>query len=94
MYQSYLLRLWQDSSHAPWRASVQSVQTSAIVYFADLDALVTFLWRETTPRLTPEQLPPQSLLISCQQEQKEGDNTASASSQFPSPSLPDKLGTG
>ena len=42
-YQSYLVRLWQDSPHATWRASAQCVQTRAIVYFADLDALFTFL---------------------------------------------------
>jgi hypothetical protein len=43
-YQSYLVRLWQDSPHAPWRASARSVQTSEIVHFADLDALFLFLW--------------------------------------------------
>ena len=59
-YQSYLVRLWQDSPHAMWRASAQSVQTSEIVYFADLDALFTFLWAQTAPhpRPTGERTPP------------------------------------
>ena len=48
-YQSYLVRLWQDSPHALWRATAQHVQTSEIVHFADLDALFAFLWAQTTP---------------------------------------------
>lgn len=47
-YQSYLLRLWQDSRHAMWRGSAQSIQTSEIVHFADLDSLFTFLATQTT----------------------------------------------
>jgi hypothetical protein len=48
-YQSYLVRLWQDSPRAGWRASAQSIQTREIVHFADLDALCTFLWARTAP---------------------------------------------
>lgn len=46
-YQSYLVRLWQDSPHALWRASAQCVQTREILYFAELDALFAFLWTQT-----------------------------------------------
>ena len=47
IYQSYLVRLWQDSPHALWRASAQCVQTREILHFADLDTLFTFLWAQT-----------------------------------------------
>jgi hypothetical protein len=41
-YQSFLLRMWQDSPQAIWHASVQCVQTGNTHYFADLDALYDF----------------------------------------------------
>jgi hypothetical protein len=56
MYQSYLLRLWQDSPHSLWRASAQSINTHEIVYFADLDTLFTFLTAQTIP--AQRELPP------------------------------------
>lgn len=46
-YQSYLLRLWQDSPRSAWRASAQSIRTQKIIYFADLDTLFTFLAAQT-----------------------------------------------
>ena len=52
-YQSYLVRLWQDSPHALWRASAQCVQTREILYFADLDALFSFLWAQTATHPSP-----------------------------------------
>ena len=48
-YQSYLLRLWQDSPQAPWHASAQCIQTSKIIHFADLELLYRFLADNTTP---------------------------------------------
>jgi hypothetical protein len=48
-YRSYLLRLWQDSPHSLWHASVQSVQTSEVIHFADLEGLISFLWGQTSP---------------------------------------------
>lgn len=45
-YHSYMVRLWQDSPHGPWRAQAHCVQTRAIVHFADLHALFAFLWTE------------------------------------------------
>ena len=42
-YCSYLIRLWQDDDHLPWRASAQSVQTGTIQWFPDLESLFVFL---------------------------------------------------
>ena len=42
-YHSYLVRLWQQTPDAPWRASAQSVQSGMVVHFADLSALFQFL---------------------------------------------------
>jgi hypothetical protein len=42
-YHSFLLRLWQEEADTPWRASLQNVQTGAVMRFASLDALVAFL---------------------------------------------------
>jgi hypothetical protein len=47
IYHSYLVRLWQDNAQAPWRASLQSVQTGETVRFGDLDALFAFLAAQT-----------------------------------------------
>ncbi|MCL4858346.1 MAG: hypothetical protein KJZ93_03020 [Caldilineaceae bacterium] len=58
-YQSYLVRLWQDSPHAAWRASACSVQSGENVHFADLDALFLFLWEQVGRD-------PQDEAISCQ----------------------------
>lgn len=47
-YESYLVRLWQDSPHSPWRASAQSTQTAELVRFASLQALFSFLEARTS----------------------------------------------
>ena len=57
-YCAYLVRLWQDSPHAGWRASAQSVQTGATVRFVDLDALFVFLRTQTTTRRTDNERAP------------------------------------
>jgi hypothetical protein len=49
-YKAYLVRLWQDSQHGPWRASVQSAQTGEKVLFASLAELFAFLEEQTEPR--------------------------------------------
>ena len=46
-YCSYLVRLWQDDDHVPWRASAQSVQTNETIHFKDLESLYTFLSQQT-----------------------------------------------
>jgi len=47
LYQSYLVRLWQDDRQAPWRAVAQSVQTGEVMHFIDLESLFTFLQTQT-----------------------------------------------
>ena len=52
VYHAYLVRLWQDGPHAPWRASAQCAQTGEKRLFVDLDALFAFLQTQTTTRET------------------------------------------
>lgn len=47
-YHAYLVRLWQDGPHTPWRASAQCAQTGEKRLFVDLEALFTFLQTQTT----------------------------------------------
>lgn len=47
VYLSYLVRMWQEYPGAPWRASVQSVQSGKVANFASLDALTEFLVSQT-----------------------------------------------
>lgn len=42
-YAAYLVRLWQETPHGPWRASAQSVTTGEIVRFGSQQALFAFL---------------------------------------------------
>ena len=51
-YRSYLLRLWRESAHNAWRASLQSTATEQVVLFADMTALLAFLFAQT------DELPP------------------------------------
>lgn len=52
-YQAYLLRLWRDDGHAPWRASLQSPRTHEVRSFANVERLVAFLASEmAAPRAT------------------------------------------
>jgi hypothetical protein len=48
-YQSYLLRLWQETPHAPWRASLQNAATGERRGFSDLESLFTFLRTQIDP---------------------------------------------
>ena len=48
IYHAYLVRLWQDGPHAPWRASAQCAQTGEKRLFVDLEALFAFLRTQTT----------------------------------------------
>lgn len=50
-YHSFLLRLWQEQADAPWRASLQNVQTGAVVRFASLNALMAFLQEQAVRSL-------------------------------------------
>jgi hypothetical protein len=49
-YHAYLVRLWQDDPHTPWRASTHCTQTGEKRLFADLQALFVFLNEQTTTR--------------------------------------------
>jgi hypothetical protein len=44
--ESYLLRLWRDSRHSGWRASLQQVRTGQTHHFARPEALWAFLRAE------------------------------------------------
>ena len=49
-YSAYLIRLWQEDTQRPWRASVQSVRTGEKFFFATLDDLFVFLQEQTLCR--------------------------------------------
>ncbi len=53
-YTAYLVRLWQESPHAPWRVSAQCVQTGEKSYFATLAAFYAFLDDQTAQWSTAE----------------------------------------
>jgi hypothetical protein len=44
-YQAYLVRLWQDSPDAPWRALTRDAETGDEQRFATLEQLFLFLHR-------------------------------------------------
>jgi hypothetical protein len=44
--ESYLVRLWRDSRHSGWRASLQQVRTGETRHFARPEALWAFLEAE------------------------------------------------
>ena len=46
-YAAYLVRLWQEGDHSPWRASAQCASTGEKVYFASLSDLCIFLHTKT-----------------------------------------------
>jgi len=46
-YRAYLVRLWQDSPHAPWRALARDVETGEERRFATVEHLFLFLHRRT-----------------------------------------------
>lgn len=47
LYQSYLVRLWQDDPQAPWRILAQSIQSGETRHFVDLDSFFAFLRART-----------------------------------------------
>ena len=48
-YHSFLLRLWREFRHSPWRASLESAATGERHSFADLERLFAFLAGECPP---------------------------------------------
>ena len=47
LYAAYLVRMWQDSSDTPWRASAQSVKSGEVIRFGSLQDLFVFLGAHT-----------------------------------------------
>ena len=45
-YQVYLLRLWRESTDAPWRLALREASDGTMIGFTDLDELVIFLLRQ------------------------------------------------
>jgi hypothetical protein len=45
-YRSFLLRVWRESEHGAWRASLESVTTGERRGFPDLPSLYAFLQAE------------------------------------------------
>jgi hypothetical protein len=43
---TFVLRLWRDEVHRPWRASVRSASTADVVHFAHIDFLFAWLSQE------------------------------------------------
>ncbi len=42
-YHAYLLRLWRESEHDPWRATLEDPHTGERLGFANLDRLLAYL---------------------------------------------------
>ncbi len=60
LYEAYLVRLWQDGPHTPFRASATAVRGGKTTYFATLSALFAFLQARCAPAhpLDPKEDPP------------------------------------
>jgi hypothetical protein len=56
--ESYLVRLWRDSRHSGWRASLQQVRTGQLHHFALPEALWAFLQAEMAGTDDPAVEPP------------------------------------
>ncbi len=50
LYQSYLVRLWQEDQQAPWRILVQSIQSGETLHFADLESFLAFIATQTASK--------------------------------------------
>jgi hypothetical protein len=48
-YHSYLLRLWQDDAHAPWRIQLEDPHTGERRGFASLAHMLEFLDQQMAP---------------------------------------------
>lgn len=52
-YQAYLLRLWQERSNGPWRATLEDPRRGRRYGFGSLEELVAFLEGTTGRPLRP-----------------------------------------
>lgn len=48
-YQSFLIRLWQDSEGGAWRGSLENPHTGELRAFARLEDLLNFVQAQTQP---------------------------------------------
>jgi hypothetical protein len=39
----YIMRIWQEGTHAPWRISITDTRSQEKKHFASLEGLVSFL---------------------------------------------------
>ena len=53
-YQAYLLRLWQETPHTPWRVSLQSTVNNERFGFSSLESLFAFLESQTDQAATEQ----------------------------------------
>lgn len=54
-YQAYLVRLWQEHPHAPWRALAKDARTGQEFRFATLEQLFLFLHERTAEERASEE---------------------------------------
>jgi hypothetical protein len=52
-YHAFLVRLWRDSSQAPWRASLQDAVTGQRQAFSGIEGLIGFLLNQVDQPDTP-----------------------------------------
>lgn len=57
-YQSYILRLWPNSSQTAWYVSVESIQNGEKIHFSNLETLLVYLLQQTAESL-PSHCDPQ-----------------------------------
>ncbi len=55
--QVYVLRLWRETAHAPWRAALCPAGGGARIGFADLEELALFLLRLVDECASPRGAP-------------------------------------
>ena len=50
VYNAYLLRIWQETPNAPWRASLQNASNDERIGFLDLKSLFVYLEQQAKGR--------------------------------------------
>lgn len=56
IYNAYMLRIWQETPNAPWRASLQSTSNNERIGFLDLQSLFVYLEQQAKPQKAPKSL--------------------------------------
>lgn len=55
-YFAYLLRLWRENRHSPWRVLLENPNAEEKIGFANLDELIEFLQNKTGEAIEPNRL--------------------------------------